>query len=180
MAKKKKGKKKSLKSSRKRRKFQSGKLQKRIKKSQERSKGKFKNIINSELDIPVWRPKDGDHIIDIIPYFAGKKDPDPDARGEEQYTYEYYVHTNIGASNEWMLCPEKTYDKKCPICEHQQALFEKGRDKKAGKLWPKRRNLYNVVCFDRGEQDKGVQVWDVSWHYMEKKIKEKGCELCRH
>jgi hypothetical protein len=59
----------------------------------------------------------------------------------------------------------------CPICEHRQKLKEDGADDDVwSKLFPKRRNLYNIVCYDRGEADKGVQVWDVSFHYFEKLV----------
>ncbi len=161
--------KRDVRSSRKKRSFQSKKLAERIKRGQKRAKGMTKNVIKDNLDIPIWRPKDGSHIIDIIPYYAGKNDPLND-EGDPTYTYEYWVHTNVGANNSMFICPAEMQNKKCPICEHRQKLKEDGNDDAAGKLWPKRRNLYNIVCYDRGEADKGVQVWDVSWHYFEKLV----------
>ena len=170
MAKKKgKGKKsKSLEKSRSRRKLQSNKLEERIKKSQEQSQGKSKSILRKDKDIPTWRPKDGAHIIDVIPYTAGKLDPTVDA-GDPTYTYEYWAHVRVGPNDGIYLCPTEMFNKPCPICEHRQKLRE--ADDEAWKgLFPKRRNLYNIICYDRGEENKGVQVWDVSYHYFEKYV----------
>jgi hypothetical protein len=168
--KKNKKKKRTLDKGRKKRSSQSKKLQERIKKGQERSKGRSKNIIQDELDIPIWRPKDGSHIVDVIPYDAGDNDPLVDS-GDPTYTYEYWVHTNVGANNSMFLCPTEMFNDSCPICEHRQKLKEDGADDEVwAKLFPKRRNLYNIVCYDRGEADKGVQVWDVSFHYFEKLV----------
>ncbi|GAH12103.1 unnamed protein product, partial [marine sediment metagenome] len=126
--------------------------------------------IQDELDIPIWRPKDGSHIVDVIPYDAGEYDPLVDA-GDPTYTYEYWVHTNVGANNSMFLCPTEMFNDPCPICEHRQKLKEDGADDEVwSKLFPKRRNLYNIVCYDRGESDKGIQVWDVSFHYFEKLV----------
>jgi hypothetical protein len=168
----KKGKKKkgSLARSRERRRVRGDGLSKRIKLGKARASGFGKNIIKGGLDIPLWRPRDGSHIIDIIPYVVGKKDPDLD-KGEENYTYEYFVHTNVGPNNAWFLCPAQTYGEACPVCEHRDKLREKGSKKAVWKpLFPKRRNLYNIISYDRGEERKGVQVWDVPWFYSEKHL----------
>jgi len=168
MAKKKKKSKGSLARNRSKRKFQSKKLEKRIKTSRERSKGGGKNIIKDDIEIQMWRPKDGSHIVDVIPYFAGKHDPNL-KEGEDSYSYEYWAHTNVGPGNTMILCPIEMFDEPCPICEHRQKLRDKGvDDEKWKKLFPKRRNLYNIISYDKGEQKKGIQVWDISWHYFEK------------
>jgi len=167
MAKKKK-KDKSLKSSRNKRRFQSSKLEERIKKSQEQSQGRSKNIIKNELDIPTWRPKDGSHIIDVIPYSAGKLDPNV-KKGDPTHTYEYWAHVRVGPASNMFICPTEMFNKPCPICEHRQKLRE-ANDDRATELFPKRRNLYNIISYDRGEENKGIQVWDVSYHYFEKLV----------
>lgn len=160
----------SLARNRSKRKFQSKKLEKRIKTSRERSKGGGKNIIQDTIEVQIWRPKDGSHIVDIIPYFAGKHDPNLE-KGEPAYSYEYWAHTNVGPGNAMLLCPAEMFGDPCPICEDRQKLRDKGVDDDKWKLlFPKRRNLYNVVSYDKGEQKKGVQVWDVSWHYFEKHV----------
>jgi hypothetical protein len=151
------------------RRFNSKKLKERTKKSQQNART-GKTVIDASKNVPIIQLGEGKHSIDIIPYIAGKNDVDP---GSEAYTFEYYQHRNVGPNP--IICPQATFDKPCPICERQQKLRDKG-DEKYKEYWPKRRNLYNVVCYDRSQRDKGVQVLDVSWHYLEKflaKISEK-------
>jgi hypothetical protein len=163
-------KKPNLSSSRKRRRIIGDGLSKRIKIGKERAKGLRKNIIKGDIDVNLWRPREGSHIIDIIPYPAGKHEYTVKP-GEDNYTFEYYVHKNVGPGEHWFLCPAATYDDRCPICEHREKLREKGAGKKIFiPLFPKRRNLYNIISYDRGEERKGVQVWDVSWFYFEKHL----------
>jgi len=144
-------------------------LEKRIKTGQDRTQGRIKNIIADE-SVPMVRLKDGDHSADVIPYTAGKYDPLVD-EGDPTYTYEYWAHPNVGPNNMMYLCLAEMFNKKCPICEHRQRLREKGADEKVWKaLFPKRRNLYNIILYDKGEEEKGIQVFDVSWHYFEKHV----------
>jgi len=162
--------KKSLSSNRKKREKQSKKLQERVKLGQERSKGKFNNILTDGIAVPLWRPKDGAHIVDIIPYDAGKYDPLV-KKGDPTYTFEGWVHTRVGPNDVMYLCPTEMENKPCPICEERQRLRDKGVDKEIWKkLFPKRRNLYNVICYDKGEEKKGIQIWDISYHYFEKQV----------
>ncbi len=162
--------KKKKKNKRQKRKFQSDRLQKRVQTSQERSKGQRKNILKGEIEVPLLYLKDGDHILDVIPYYAGKHDPLA-REGDPTYTFEYWVHNNVGPNKAWYLCLAEMFNKPCPVCEHRDKLRDKGAKEKVWKaLFPKRRNLYNVICYDRGEEKKGVQILDASWHYLEKKL----------
>lgn len=164
-------KKKSRRGSKKdKRRFQGGKLRERLKKGQERSRGRSKNIFIDGVDIKTWRPKDGPHIVDIIPYNAGKYDPLVE-KGDDTYGFEYWVHNNVGPNNAWFMCPSEMFNKPCPVCEHRTKLRDEGAKDDVWKpLFPKRRNIYNIICYDRGEEDKGVMIWDVSFHYFEKPI----------
>lgn len=143
----------------------------RMKKSQQQQEGGI-GVLRDDVNITIWRPKDGDHEIDIIPYAVGKNNIEGDKPGSVHYTYRYFMHRNIGPANKWVICPLKTYGKPCPICEHRQRMIDKGADwdKYVKPLFPKERYLYNIVCYDRGEEKKGVQVWDVSNHYFQKHI----------
>ena len=144
-------------------------LMKRIKKGQQ-NVSKARSILKSLDNIQLWRPGNGQHIIDIIPYNAGPNDG-LNKEGTETYTYEAWVHRGIGPNDLMYICPAETYNEDCPICEHRQALRERGADDKVWKaLFPKRRNLYNIVCYDANEQRKGVQVWEVPYFYGEKNI----------
>jgi hypothetical protein len=144
-------------------------LLKRIKKGQQRVTT-ARSIIKSTDNLQLWRPRDGQHIIDIIPYDAGPNDG-LNAEGEETYTFEAFVHRGVGPNEQMHICPAETYNEDCPICEHRQTLRERGADDKVWKaLFPKRRNLYNIVCYDANEERKGVQVWEVPYFYGEKNI----------
>jgi hypothetical protein len=160
--------KKSRRIDRSKRRFQSKGLQKRLKKSQDRAQSRMRSIIKG--DIPLYQPNDGSHILDIIPYEAGKNDPIVE-KGEPTYTLEIWVHPSVGPDNAVFLCPQRMYGDDCPICEDRQRMIDKGKDKDVYKvLYPKHRHIYNIVSYDRGEEKKGVQVWDVSYHYSEKWI----------
>lgn len=166
---KKKGK-KSLSRSRSKRQFQGDKLEKRVKAGQERSQGLQKNILKVEADVTMAKIRDGSHILDLVPYEAGSHDPLTE-EGDPTYGFEYWAHPNVGPNNAMMLCPTEMYGDPCYICEHRERLRQKGADDDKWKpLFPKRRNLYNILCYDRGEEKKGIQVWDISYHYFEKFI----------
>lgn len=161
---------KSLSKSRSRRKFQGDKLEKRVKTGQDRRQSLSKNILKTEVDAPMYRPKDGQHILDVVPYMAGEHDPLCED-GDPTYSFEYWAHTNVGQNNAMLLCPMEMYGDPCYICDHRERLRQKGADEEKWKpLYPKRRNLYNILCYDRGEEKKGIQIWDVSYHYFEKFI----------
>jgi len=152
-----------------RRKLQGEKLKERVEKGRRNATGKQNSIIKID-NIPLWRPKDGEHIVDILPYLAGVNDKDT-PKGNPTYTFEYLVHRNVGPGNTMVLCLTEMYDKPCPICEHRQKLREDGADDDVWKpLFAKRRNLYNIICYDRGEEEKGVQIWDEASFYSEKNI----------
>lgn len=149
------------------RRIQGDALKRRIRMGQEKSKGYKSNIFPQDKEIPLWNPKDGDHIIDIVPYHAGKNDPFTD-KGEPTYTFEYKIH-RIGPNNTEVICLGM-YDKPCPVCDHRNNLRDKD-DEKYKDFWPKTRHLYNVIVYgDKNETRKGVQVWDVSYHYFEKNL----------
>jgi len=164
-------KKRSTRGRNKNRRFQKNKLLDRMKKSQQQAEGGM-GVIRGDADVTIWRPGDGSHIIDIIPYEVGKYNVDGDEPGEVHYTFRYFLHRNVGPGNKLVICPLKTWGKDCPICEERQRLIDNGSDweKMVKPLFPKERYIYNIVCYDRGEEKKGVQVWDVSNHYFQKHI----------
>lgn len=135
-------------------------------------KGNFQSKLFKEgvEGIKFFSCKEGDHIIDIIPYFAGNNDPMV-APGKITYNFSFYIHRNVGTNKDQrILCPEETFGEKCPICDHVRELRKQGVDKKIiNNVMAKPRTLYNVVCYDSDkEADKGVQIFDVSYFYMEK------------
>lgn len=111
-----------------------------------------------------WTCKEGDHIIDIIPYISG--DMDPVGKQVDQYVLEFFVHRNVGAKDGMIICLSETFNQPCPICEEKRRMVKRGEDEQKIKdMTPSRypRSIYNIVCYDSAEeQSKGVQVWHTS------------------
>ena len=152
--------------------------------------GKFRGILKETEGIKIWRPAEGNHIFDIVPYKTGKHDPRLPA-GTPTYVLDIWVHYNVGATEDSFVCPARTYSAKknpfhlnerCPICEHQNELRKelervddedqaKALEDHANSLNPKRRVLYNVLVLDSSaEEEKGVQIWDVAHWSMERHL----------
>jgi hypothetical protein len=108
--------------------------------------------------------------LDILPYtVSDPKHPNQEV-GELYYTRTFYVHKNVGASHLTFVCAQKTFGKPCPICDYRAKIIKDPEtDEDLIKdISPKIRQLYNVV--DYTNKDKGVQVWDISWHLFGKKL----------
>lgn len=109
--------------------------------------------------------------IDIIPYTVGKGNPDAE-EGELFFMRTYFTHRGIGPNEETFVCLAKTFKKDCPICQHRAKLVkEGGNEDEIKSLTPKERQLWNV--FDHNDSEKGVQVWDQSYHLFGKHLKNK-------
>ncbi len=102
--------------------------------------------------------------VDIVPYVAGEGNPVADS-GMTHYERSFFVHKNIGPGNGTYVCPSKTENKACPVCEHRDKLLKDGADHKddtVKALRAKERELFLVVC--EGQEDKGILLWDISTH----------------
>lgn len=119
--------------------------------------------------------KEGTYRLEIVPYVVPTKPAggqNPNAQGGElHYERTYFAHRGIGADERSYVCPARTAGKPCPICEHRKELMrDKDGDEDLIKaLAPKQRQLWNV--YDHGDAEKGVQVWDVSFHLFGKQLK---------
>lgn len=154
-------------------------LKKRTEESNERKEGDtFLKFFRDDKDIPFVKfgaTKDEPHIIDIIPFEAGNNMPKPMRvpEGDPAYYLDVHVHQNIGAGNAHIVCPQKNYNKPCPICEYiNRMVKEKGWEYEQYRdIAAKRRSVYNVVNVTNAkEEKKGVQVWETSHKYGEKAI----------
>jgi len=107
--------------------------------------------------------------LDILPYTVGKGNPWAD-EGELHYERTYFVHRGIGVENNSYVCPQKILGKKCPVCEYRAKLAkDPDADEQLIKdLGPKERQLFNVI--DTQNRDKGVQLWDISFHLFGKAL----------
>jgi len=155
-------------------------LLRRTQESSERREGGDASLkyFKPDLNLPIWQAritKDEPHIIDIIPFIAGKNYPTkvdkrhPIKEGDYAYWLEVYVHTNIGPGKDWVVCPTRNYGLPCPICEEIDQRIRDGQEWENYKdISPKRRCVYNIVCYDDGKEEaKGVQIWEVSYKYGE-------------
>jgi len=148
------------------------KLKERLKEDQEQRETGGRGIFKSGTGATYWNPEGGDHLIDLIPYIAGANHPTI-PEGEPAYVLKLAVHYGIGISEDKsFICLKETYDKPCPICMHRTQLKNEGAEDEVWKsLFPKKRTVYNVYCWDSSsEEDKGVQVWEVSDWYFQKHL----------
>jgi hypothetical protein len=135
--------------------------------------GKWADFLVPDFKGDKFVAKEGDHLIDIIPYLAGENDPKL-KEGDRSYMVDVYVHQKVGVNEDSVICPSSNYrGKQCPICEYQAKMQQSKQfsDDDLKALKPKRRVLYNVICYDSPEQEsKGVHVWEASYHLTENEI----------
>jgi len=154
-------------------------LQRRHQESHERMGGEQSyKYFKTDVDIPFFKAtitKNKPHIIDIIPYLAGKNPPQVSQKNvirpnDPMYVSEVFVHQNIGPSGDkWFLCLAKNFGLPCPVCEDIAEMEREGKEyDDYADIAPKSRCAYNVVCYDDAtEEKKGIQIWEVSRKYSE-------------
>lgn len=110
--------------------------------------------------------KPGVYTIDILPYVVGKGNPNAD---EDMLHYErtYYSHRKVGPEEKFVVCPQKTFGKRCPICDDTAKLKKieaptKDIEERITEQKPQMRHLW--VIRDHADDFK-VKVWDTA-HYM--------------
>ena len=137
-------------------------------------RGKYHGIFKDDVaGIQLWKPGEGDHEFDIIPYIAGNNDPEKTTKpGSPTYVLIIWVHRGIGINEDSYICMAKTYNKRCPVCEYQASLRDTDASDDEIKKWnPTRRTYYNVLVYDNEkEQAKGVQILDIAHFYMEPEL----------
>lgn len=106
-----------------------------------------------ELSQDLWRPAVGKHNIRIVPSAYNRDNP----------FKELFIH--YGINNKMMLSPT-VYGEKDPIVEFAQQLRKTSDWQSAKKLEPRLRVFVPVIV--RGEEDKGVRLWEFGKQtYME-------------
>jgi len=137
--------------------------------------GVSKSILNLDdySDISFYKPEEGRKSIDILPWIVQtNQHPQGIEPGEEDYILDIWVHYRVGVTNKTIVCPLRNYGNPCPICDEANTIRE---DDNAdtnilATLYPKRRALYNII--DLNDEDKGVQIFDVSYKLFEKEMLE--------
>ena len=113
-----------------------------------------------------------ENLIDIIPYIVKTKNHSKKLEiGSGDYVLEIYTHNNIGIENKEYLCLQRMFGKSCPVCEEMYRYKEEGEEESEKKLWPRHRTLYNVIDLD--EEEKGIQIFDVTFNWIEKNLRMK-------
>ncbi len=139
-----------------------------------KNSGGGKGIIDtSKHDAQWFKPKDKTrYAIDIVPYLVTDEQlPITLENGYEDYLLDVWVHYNIGPNEDKVICLAKSFSKPCPICdERKQIEQDGGSDKEIKELTPSRRVIYNIIDLD--DEDKGVQLFDVSHFLFEKEVLE--------
>jgi hypothetical protein len=136
-------------------------------------KGRFRDFFNPAKmeNISKWWAPKGEHLIDIIPYYAGANDPQiPEGRGT--YLLDIFVHPKVGPGEDTFVCPVQ-YHERCPICEERKRRSDAGEDyeTRIKPLNTSRRVAYNVVVRDNGkEEKKGIQIFEIAHWFMEKTL----------
>lgn len=113
--------------------------------------------------VQLFKPKAGRMLMDILPYVVGKGNPNAE-EGCIHWERIYWAHRGIGPNGDTYLCPRKTANKPCPICEFRLKLLKSDADdaeKLAQDLAPKQRELFNVR--NRKDPEKGIQIFDISY-----------------
>ncbi len=96
----------------------------------------------------VWKPKDGDNIIRILP---------PTWENPDHYGITTAIHFFIGPEKSSFICPFKGRKGLCPLCEKKQELEKLGRTEEAKAFRPTVRTV--VWLIDRNDEAKGPQLW---------------------
>jgi hypothetical protein len=123
-------------------------------------------------DVQFYKVKPGKNKIDILPYtVATNHHPQGIKKGEPDYILDIYTHKRIGLGKKNILCLNKTFNKSCPICEERDRLIEEGNDALAENIKATRRAIYNII--DCTDEEKGVQLLDMTHFFFEKELLEK-------
>jgi len=144
--------------------------------------GRFGSFFKSKSELgdkEFWKCNEGEHQIDIIPFIVGSQFPTknyPNIKaGDIAYWLDLWAHYNVGPNEDAVVCPTRNYGKPCPICEHVNQLRkeEDPDDDIIKEKLPRRRSIYQIVCYDSDDEEKkGVQIWDVAHWFMEKHLSE--------
>lgn len=107
--------------------------------------------------------------LDILPYIT-KTNPyvEPDCL---HYERTYFMHRQIGADRRDYVCPNRTANQRCPICEHVRTMPDGTEEEHKAiiSMLPKQRQLW--LAIDLEDKEKGVQLWEYSYHNFGKMLR---------
>jgi hypothetical protein len=118
------------------------------KRAEAKGAGDFENFLKDEF--PIYSPKDDENYIRILP---------PTWDDPEHYGLTLHVHYGIGPDRGAVLCPNKMYGHKCPICEARVKAERAQADEEIIKeMKVTTRVLVWLLDMDK-DDDKGPQLW---------------------
>lgn len=131
-----------------------------------------KRVLNfQDENVQFYKPKEGMNKIDIIPYIvATDNHPHNKEKNNLSYVLDVYVHSYIGINKSSFVCMQKTYGKRCPICEEQRMYRDQNQKELADKLNSSRKVFYNII--DTDNRDAGIQIFATSHFLFEKELTE--------
>lgn len=118
-------------------------------------------------DSNYWKPEDGNSVIRILP-------PNPKINPKIQHFFQETTYHDIEGQRYY--CPQSLAEKPCPLCEARKKIYvqakREGRSLTSQEenyvkaFMSKRRYTANIVV--RGEEDKGVRLWEFGIKMLEK------------
>ena len=106
--------------------------------------------------------------LDFLPYVVGNGNPYAEP-GDHYYERTYFVHKSLGVNNDTYVCPAKTADLPCPVCNYIQQGVRKGVDKDIlDAIKVKERQIFLVI--DAKDKQREIQVLDFSNWLFGKKL----------
>jgi len=99
--------------------------------------------------------------LDVLAYEAGEGNPWAD-KGELCAERTFWAHGGVGIDGYKYVCPRKSADKPCPICNYISKLRKDptSDEELIKELKPKERQIFNMI--DLTAPEKGVQIFECS------------------
>lgn len=122
-----------------------------VKEQAEQSAGNFDGMFKSGFDL--YKPEEGENVVRFCP---------PTWSGARSYTYEIWVHYNVGPRNGSYLCLKKMLNKRCPCCETADEAKRHGEKEDSDKLQAKKGRVGWVM--DRDDEKSSMpKLWRLGW-----------------
>ena len=142
-------------------------------------KGILNDALIQQCGIEIFNPAAGNHLIDIIPYPIGENDPEVLLGrmkvGQMTYICSVGVHNQVGPNNDRYICVARTLGQPCARCQEADlAARDPDADEEVIKaLRPARYPQCLYYIWDRNSESKGVQLFIVSYFFMEKDLQNR-------
>src|SRR3954462_1751480 len=87
--------------------------------------GFTQSFLKTPPGMTIYKPKVGKAVLDIIPYTVGKLNPNAD-EGLLYWELTFHVHKSIGPNQSTFICPARTLNEPCPVCEDKARIMKGG------------------------------------------------------